>query len=117
MLCHAAAGQLMEQRRKCVQGMRRREHPLVNMRLCTRTSCALQVMCLRRTPSDLLVILATDGLWDVFTNEEAHEAAWARFEKELGKGRAPQVRGVGGEGYGVRAARSRLGGKGGGGPG
>ncbi|KAF5832962.1 phosphatase 2C-like domain-containing protein [Dunaliella salina] len=49
-----------------------------------------EVVCLRRAFSDQLIILATDGMWDVFTNEEAHEAAWGRFQKELRKGRSSQ---------------------------
>jgi serine/threonine protein phosphatase PrpC len=50
------------------------------------------VICVPRDPSDQLMILATDGLWDVFTNEEVHALAWARFQRELGKGRPPPVR-------------------------
>lgn len=50
-----------------------------------------QVVCVTRNPSDQLMILATDGLWDVFTNEEVHELTWGRFQRELGKGRSSQV--------------------------
>ena len=57
-----------------------------------------QVYCVGRHDRDHLIILATDGLWDVFTSEEAHEWAWHHFDKELSKGKSPQVCRLGGGG-------------------
>ena len=34
-------------------------------------SCALQITILARKPDDELLLLASDGLWDVLTNQEA----------------------------------------------
>jgi serine/threonine protein phosphatase PrpC len=34
-----------------------------------------QITCVRRRDEDMLLILASDGLWDVFTNQEARDFA------------------------------------------
>jgi serine/threonine protein phosphatase PrpC len=32
-------------------------------------TCHTQVACIERTPRDEVLVLATDGLWDVFSNK------------------------------------------------
>lgn len=57
----------------------RRQHPgpaqqhILTHPACTLqcTAVLLQVLCLQRCPDDELLILATDGLWDVFSCQEA----------------------------------------------
>lgn len=51
----------------------------------SRARAVTQVVCVPRQPADLLLVLASDGLWDVMGNEEVHELAWARYQREMGR--------------------------------
>jgi protein phosphatase 2C len=48
-----------------------------------------QITCVRRRDEDMLLLLASDGLWDVFTNQEARDFAvdkWVQGTCYLVKG-------------------------------
>ncbi|KXZ42753.1 hypothetical protein GPECTOR_120g420 [Gonium pectorale] len=44
-----------------------------------------EITSVLRRPEDLLLIMASDGLWDVFTNEEARSLALEKFHGELAR--------------------------------
>ncbi|KAG2427719.1 hypothetical protein HYH02_014550 [Chlamydomonas schloesseri] len=44
-----------------------------------------EITSVLRRPEDTLLIMASDGLWDVFTNEEARTLALEKFNGELGR--------------------------------